>query len=125
MLNSAAITARTLPGNKGATSRTDPRALQNPYITFQDIFDLAAIRPETPIQPLLGQYARLFTTVLERGASVQDLVRMFHEEVSSGGSQPVVADLDGGSGCFSAGQSSVVHDVDDVKWVHDAKWVHE
>ena len=95
MLNSAAITARTLPGNKGATSRTDPRALQNPYITFQDIFDLAAIRPETPIQPLLGQYARLFNTVLERGASVQDLVRMFHEEVSSGGSQPVVTDLDG------------------------------
>ena len=82
MLNAAALTVRTLPGNKGATSRTDPRALQNPYITFRDVFELAAIRPDTPTEPLLAQYARLFNTVIKRGASVQDLLQMFHDQVA-------------------------------------------
>lgn len=80
MLTAVSVSVRTLPGNREANSRTDPRALQSPYLTFEDIFEIAAIRPVTDDKPLLPLYAKLFSTVIARGASVQDLVRLLHEK---------------------------------------------
>ena len=70
---------RALPGNEGANSRTDPRSLQKPYLTFQDILNVAEIRPVSIDKKSLGPFAQMFNSIIKRGASVQDLMKLLHE----------------------------------------------
>lgn len=97
MLTSASsAAAKKLPGNEGGSSRTDPRAYQMPYLTFEDILELAKIRPVTIEKANLGKFALLFNAVIKRGASVQDLMKLLHANVEK--DLPKVKDKDDDKG---------------------------
>jgi len=87
--------ALTFQGGSAARSQVDPRALQPQYLTFDDLFSIAAIAPKKPDaesdtglpDEYLNFFASAFRATIARGNMSEDLVARLKLELDK---QPVV-----------------------------------